>query len=166
MSKKTVNKNTGEIFSDLEKIEQPAAVIPRDFSVVRAPYFRHSVLFQNVDPIGNKPMVSRTHKSHASTCDINNIIRQFDRTGVLPPAAHTAQYADVSALNADLTQLINDEADITERYRLALLELRDRKSAEVAAQAKADFESAVQLEVSRRSLPSSTPQSTPTVTGS
>lgn len=51
---------------------------------------------------------SKTHQSHADSCDINNIIRRFDNTGTLPPTTREAQYADVTALQeGDLTERIN-----------------------------------------------------------
>lgn len=49
---------------------------------------------------------SMTHQSHASACDINNIIRRFDNTGILPPSNREPQYADVTALQGDPTELI------------------------------------------------------------
>lgn len=50
---------------------------------------------------------SMTQQSHADTCDINSIIRRFDNTGVLPPPRHEPQYADVTALQVDLTEAYN-----------------------------------------------------------
>lgn len=67
--------------------------------VVRAPYERHAV-----HPVLEGE--SMTHQSHASACDINNIIRRFDNTGVLPPSNREPQYGDVTALQGDPTELI------------------------------------------------------------
>lgn len=50
---------------------------------------------------------SMTHQSHASSVDINNIIRRFDNTGVLPPPTGDPVYADVTELQGDLTDRIN-----------------------------------------------------------
>lgn len=63
--------------------------------------------------------VSMTHQSHAESCDINNIIRQFDRTGILPPPRKQGQFADVSNLNKDLTDLTLDAKEAGERIRQA-----------------------------------------------
>lgn len=54
---------------------------------------------------------SRTHQSHAESCDINNIIKRFDNTGELPPATREPQYADVTALQGDLTERINQSRE-------------------------------------------------------
>lgn len=63
---------------------------------------------------------SMTHQSHAESCDINNIIRRFDRTGVLPPGTRPAQYADVTALQGDLTERINTSREILDTAGRAL----------------------------------------------
>lgn len=49
---------------------------------------------------------SMTHQSHKDLCDVNAIVKRFDRTGELPPATREAQYADVSSLQGDLTERI------------------------------------------------------------
>lgn len=56
---------------------------------------------------------SMTDESHRESCDIHTIIRQFDRTGLLPPdpRGREPQYGDVSHLNRDLTSLIQDARD-------------------------------------------------------
>ena len=61
---------------------------------------------------------SMTDTSHGNDTDVNNIIARFDRTGQLPGNPGTGQYVDVSALNADLTELL-------EKQRSALKELED-----------------------------------------
>lgn len=58
---------------------------------------------------------SMTHQSHADSCDINNIIRKFDRTGVLPPSTRPEQYADVTGLQGDLTERINTSREILDK---------------------------------------------------
>jgi len=47
---------------------------------------------------------SLTHQSHAESCDVNNIIRRYERTGELPPARRPPQYGDVTSLQGDLTE--------------------------------------------------------------
>lgn len=72
--------------------------------VIRKPYER----VRTRTPIRGASM---THQSHAETCDINNIIRRFDNTGVLPPARYEAQYADVTPLQGDLTEAYNQSLE-------------------------------------------------------
>lgn len=66
---------------------------------------------------------SMTHQAHAESCDINNIIRQFDRTGVLPDPKRQGQYADVSALNDSLTNLLNVQKEARFNYQAEVSEL-------------------------------------------
>lgn len=50
---------------------------------------------------------SKTHQSHAEACDVNKIIRKYERTGELPPGRMEPQYADVTSLqNADFGTLL------------------------------------------------------------
>lgn len=69
---------------------------------------------------------SMTHQSHAEKCDINHIIRRFDRTGVLPPETRPAQYHDVTALQGDLTERINSSRQVLDTAGRALQEHRDK----------------------------------------
>lgn len=84
-----------------EKIDKKTGELTLAKPYIRKPYERHRVQ----TPIVGESM---THQAHAVTCDINNIIRKFDNTGVLPPAQHQGQYADVTGLQGDLTQAYND----------------------------------------------------------
>lgn len=55
---------------------------------------------------------SKTHQSHAEACDVNKIIRKYERTGELPPARTEPQYADVTNLqNADFGELLQKSRD-------------------------------------------------------
>lgn len=106
-----------------EMIMQP------DNHVVRHPYSRRRVAVVNTEE-------SMTHQSHAESCDINNIIRQFDRTGLLPPPKRPGQYGDVTALNKDLQELYLDMEEIGTRIREAQTALAEKqKAAEEAAHA-------------------------------
>lgn len=69
-------------------------------SFIRNPFTRKRVQF-TTDP------VSRTHQSHREAVDVNNIIARYERTGQLPPARVQPQYADVTGLQGDLTDLYN-----------------------------------------------------------
>lgn len=75
---------------------------------------------------------SMTHQSHADSCDINNIIRKFDRTGVLPPSTRPEQYADVTGLQGDLTERINSSREILDKAGRAV----DQKQREVKEKEK------------------------------
>lgn len=107
--KSRVDLTTGEIQEEIE-----ARVNHRlhsDF-YIREPHSRVRLALSSDEP-------SMTHQSHAESCDINNIIRQFDRTGVLPPATRQGQYGDVSNLNKPLTDLINDSIEASFKAREA-----------------------------------------------
>ena len=61
---------------------------------------------------------SMTDDSAGNDTDVNNIIARFDRTGQLPTGRGPGEFADVSGLNADLTELISMQKE-------ALRELQD-----------------------------------------
>jgi len=64
---------------------------------IRRPLWRERVQTHILDE-------SMTHQSHAESCDINAIIRRYERTGSLPPATKPPQYGDVTAMQGDLTE--------------------------------------------------------------
>ena len=107
MKKQIIDKTTGEI---QEEINHRVEHRLNQEVLFRRPFHRHSVKTEFSEP-------SMTHQAHKESCDINTIIRQFDRTGVLPPAAHLPQYADVSDLNRDLTELISDSKSTLQQYK-------------------------------------------------
>lgn len=60
---------------------------------------------------------SKTHQSHADSCDINSVIKTYARTGVLPPNTRGTQpqYLDVSDLNrpySDILEEVRDTKDV------------------------------------------------------
>lgn len=67
---------------------------------VRNPFIRKRVQFSTAGD-------SKTHQSHREAVDVNNIIARYERTGQLPPARMAPQYADVTGLQGDLTDLYN-----------------------------------------------------------
>lgn len=144
--------------SDLnEEISARAALLASDMikspddHVVRHPFSRRRVQSKNEEP-------SMTHQSHAESCDINNIIRQFDRTGLLPPPRRQGQYADVTALNKDLTELYTDMENISSRIREAQAALaQQQQEAEAAAQAPAPAPGSSPAVAQPAASPSSTP---------
>lgn len=54
---------------------------------------------------------SKTHASHAESCDINRIVASYMRTGNLPPSKGQGAYADVTGLQGDLTTRINESRE-------------------------------------------------------
>lgn len=74
--------------------------------------------------------VSMTTQSHADSCDINKVMARFDRTGALPPGREGAQFADVTHLQADFTELVN-------KSRAVSAEVRDKIRAKNEAAAEA-----------------------------
>lgn len=58
---------------------------------------------------------SATDTSMGNDTDINNIVARFDRTGILPSATTQPIYADVTALQGELTELINEARDVQQR---------------------------------------------------
>lgn len=90
--------------TEITRPEEPTVTIDEN-GELRSPYIRKP--FERVRTYTIIAGESMTQQSHAETCDINNIIRRFDNTGVLPPAKHEAQYADVTGLQIDLTEAYN-----------------------------------------------------------
>lgn len=92
--------------------------------IIRNPYTRVRVQYQTLGE-------SKTHQSHREAVDVNNIIARYERTGQLPPARVAPQYADVTGLQGDLTDLHN--------HSRATLDVADdffKKRANEAAQLK------------------------------
>lgn len=73
---------------------------------------------------------SLTTQSHADSCDINKVMARFDRTGALPEGRQGGQYADVTHLQSDFTELVN-------KSRAVSAEVRDKIRAKQEAAADA-----------------------------
>lgn len=119
-------------------------------SFFRHPFSRYRVEFKS-------DMESMTHQSHAESCDINKIIAQYDRTGLIPPdpRGRDPQYADVSDLNRDLTSLIIDSEAAGVEYRK--IQQAKRAAARAASlKEKAEFEA---FKASQSSPPPAVPAS-------
>lgn len=52
---------------------------------------------------------SLTRQSDASECDVNNIMKRYEKTGMLPPYANPGFFADVSAMG-DFRQVVDTVA--------------------------------------------------------
>lgn len=85
---------------------------------------------------------SMTHQSHKNQCDVNAIVKRFDRTGELPPPTRPPQYADVSELQGDLTERINLSREVLDTAGRALDEKRQAEK-EAKRQAQIDLEDEV-----------------------
>lgn len=75
---------------------------------IRQPYHRERT------PINFEGYESVTDTSHGNDTDVNNIVARFSRTGHLPKPETAPQYADVSGLQGDLTDLINQSREAIE----------------------------------------------------
>lgn len=74
----------------------------------------------------------RTDQSLGNDTNINNIVARFKRDGYLPPVETAPEYADVTDLQGDLTEII-------EKGKAAQIALQELKGEEAKA-AKKDLE--------------------------
>ena len=102
--------------------------------VVRPQWYRERVVTLADGP-------SKTKQSHAESCDVNAIIRQYDRTGQLPAARVDAMYGDVTALNAYYTDVINESDALIAKAKIDLAQY-EAKKAEQEEQRKLDLQKA------------------------
>lgn len=72
---------------------------------------------------------SMTHQSHAADCDINRIIKRYDRTGALPPGRSDGRYADVTPLQGDFTERVLQSREAMHKVA-DVVKTRKRKKAE------------------------------------
>lgn len=102
---------------------------------IRRPWERHRFYTQITGE-------SMTHQSHAESCDINQIIRRYDNTGLIPEGRGPGQYGDVSHLQtAQTADLILESRQTLEK---ANRDLKDHKSKK--AQAEKDRIAAIEAE--------------------
>ena len=76
----------------------------------------------------------KTDQSQGNDTDVNKIVARFARTGELPPARGEPQYADVTGLQGDLTELLAKG----ESARKELQQLENEKAAQAASKQEAD----------------------------
>lgn len=114
---------------------------------IRKPWERHRV---QVDASQD----SVTDRSFGNDTDVNNIVARFSRTGELPNVGGEGQYADVTRLQGDLSQMICEARD-------TLKHMDDLKSAH-AEKVKSDLEARLQRaeELERRYSEESSPGTT------
>lgn len=96
---------------------------------------------------------SKTHQSHAESCDVNRIIDQYARTGQLPPEKIPKQYGDVSNLNKPMGELIADAKDIGEKIAAGKKEVAAKK----AAKQKEILDQAAKLVAEKKAADAATP---------
>lgn len=94
---------------------------------------------------------SKTHQAHKQACDIREIIRKYDNTGLLPDGRPPGSYVDITVLQKDKAQLImenrsklekaareiktaEEQAVAAENDRIAKLEADSKRLAELEAQ--------------------------------
>lgn len=122
-TRKVFDKNDPELNDEINARADARVERLIEFYTTKRDFIRHPLSrVRTITPVEGDSM---THQSHADSCDINNIIRQFDRTGILPPARKTPQFADVTHLQKDLTTLYSDLQDIGTRIndaRAAIIE--------------------------------------------
>lgn len=78
---------------------------------------RVRVCQSNVCPKTGEIFASKTQQSHLESCDVNNIIAHYNRTGDLPRSNRVPNYADVSNLSGNLSDLLHVHASVTEEIR-------------------------------------------------
>jgi len=135
MAKKAIiDLTTGEIN---EEINQRAKFLADAMVAERVPFRRQLSRYVCKTVITDESM---THQSHAESCDINNIIRQFDRTGLLPPGRgdRSPVYDDVSHLNQPFSDLVLGSQNVlgqhaTNMDEVSRIQADKRKKEEVSA---------------------------------
>jgi hypothetical protein len=62
----------------------------------------------------NNGLTSKTDQGHKANCDMNNIVNRYARTGIPPTSKGPGQHVDVTALQGDLTEVIQRAGEIAE----------------------------------------------------
>lgn len=86
---------------------QETESVPEYNNVLKRRYPHQTLRLQYAD---DSP--SLTQNSHHDATDINAIIARYQRTGLFPPNNTHGQYADVTGLQGDLTEMINQAKSI------------------------------------------------------
>lgn len=60
---------------------------------------------------------SKTHQAHKDSCDVNKILKRYERTGQLPPATRQPQFIDCTPLQGDLTDSINKSRETLQKTK-------------------------------------------------
>lgn len=102
---------------------------------------------------------SRTSQAFADQCDINSIMRRFERTGHIPVTRPGVDgvYADVTGLQGDLTTLAHESGVIVSKVTKAAADLQAKAAKEAAERSEAD---AKELAAFRAAQAAATPPAT------
>lgn len=93
------------------------------YPFVRNPFHRLRV---QTFPVGE----SMTQQQHGESVDVNRIVKRYTETGQIPtPNAARAQYADVTELQGDTTELINRSRDTLVRVEEGMKTAEKRRQA-------------------------------------
>lgn len=95
---------------------------------------------------------SLTHQSFADESDINRIVRRYYDDGVLPTAPSKPVFADVTTLQVDLTDAINNSKATVEKATQGLAAANKKRKAEKAEQAKKDAEDLARFRQQQKDL--------------
>ncbi|WNK13883.1 MAG: internal scaffolding protein [Microvirus sp.] len=101
----TVNKQTGEC----APVRCPES---------KRPFIRNPWCRERLQTINDEP--SSTHTSHGDSVDVNHIVNRYTRDGYMPAQTRQPMYGDVTGLQGDLTQRLQ-EAEETIRKTEAFL---------------------------------------------
>jgi len=100
--------------------------------IIRKPWERQRVVVDLAD------QQKQTDDSQGNDTDINNIVARFARTGVMPEPQTPGEYADVTALQGDLTEIIEKG----KQAQAELAEAKRKHEADQAAKIKENEETA------------------------
>ena len=67
----------------------------------------------------------RVDDSHGNDTDVNKIVARFQRTGIMPPPSIQPIYDDVTALQGDLTEIIQKGREAAEELQTLQKAARD-----------------------------------------
>lgn len=148
----SVDYTTGEIQDEINARAQLRAEI-----MSRTRVFRHPMSRERLPTVIDGE--SMTHQAHADSCDVNNIVSQFARTGFLPPSDKTPMFDDVSHLNKPLSELTAAAQSTATGYDALAVESQRLRQAE--AKTKVDKQAESSSSPSPSPIPGSAPAKPP-----
>jgi len=98
---------------------------------IRKPYERVRSQIRYEGDRGN----SVTDRSFGNDTDVNKIVARFARTGEIPEG-NQGQYADVTGLQGELTDLIGESREALQKYKAAEKALEDKQAAQIVKNAQ------------------------------
>ena len=89
--------------------------------------------------VRTRDLPTKTDQGHKANCDINNLVNRYQREGQIPPPDRKPQYADVTAMQGDLTEVIDRSKTISEGAQKAYNKVaEERKNAKKSTQKDTD----------------------------